>query len=80
MNSEVLLLASVFLLGAIGLIGFFKTKSSGFGKYTTSILVLLMVLILSTLLFASGRLESTYYTNILMALVGFAGGLINAKE
>ena len=80
MDTESLLLIGIFLLSAIGLIGFFKTKSAGFGKYTTSTLVLLMVLVLSTLLFASGHFESQYFTNVLMALVGFAGGLINAKE
>lgn len=80
MDSESLLLTGIFLLGAIALIGFFKTKSNGFGKYTTSTLVLLMVLVLCALLFASGHLDSQLFANVLMAIIGFSGGLVVAKE
>lgn len=36
-----LLLAAIFVLGAGSLIGFFRTKSEGFGRFTTSTLLII---------------------------------------
>jgi peptidoglycan/LPS O-acetylase OafA/YrhL len=80
MDSTNTLLIGIFILGAIALIGFFWTKTNGFGKYSTCALVLLVALILSALLFAGGQLDSQLFTNALMAIIGFAGGLVVSKE
>ncbi|MGH8548559.1 MAG: hypothetical protein ACRERU_08175 [Methylococcales bacterium] len=80
MDTNTLLVVGILLLGMIALIGFFKTKTEGFGKYNTSTLVLLVVLFLCSMLFASGRMESQLFANVVLAIIGFAGGLVVARE
>ena len=80
MDQNTALVIAISLLGAISLIGFFWTKTGGFGKYNTCTLVLLVVLILSSLLFATGRLSADQFSSALMAIIGFAGGLVVARE
>jgi nitrogen fixation-related uncharacterized protein len=80
MDQTIALLIVVFLLGAIALIGFFWTKTDGFGKYNTCTLVLLVALILCALLFAAGRFSADLFANVVMAIIGFAGGLVVARE
>lgn len=74
------LLLGVFGLGAISLVGFFKTKKSGFGKYTTSALLLILVLTISSALYIGGGLQADVMANVFFALVGFAGGLFTGKD
>ena len=76
MNSWLLL--SVFVLGMASLIGFFVTKSKGFGRFATSTFLLLLVAVLSALLFAAGKLDGQVLANIFFAVIGFAGGLFTA--
>ena len=78
MSKEIVVTVGIFAIGAIVLIGFFVTKSKGFGKFSASTLVLLTALILSTALSASGIMDSRLLVNVIMAVVGFAGGLIVA--
>jgi hypothetical protein len=80
MDSTNILPIGIIIIGVIALIGFFKTKTTGFGKYSTCALVLLVSLIFSSLLHAGGILDSQFYTNALMAIIGFAGGLVVSKE
>ena len=80
MDSANILLLGISLFGAITLLGFFQTKEKGFGKYNTSILILLTILVLCSLLFASNHLDSQTYANVVMAIIGFAGGLVVGKE
>ena len=70
----------VFIIFAISIIGIFKTKTDGFGKYTTSALVLTLVLFVAAFAFVMGRVEWTPLGNILFAVAGYAGGLITAKS
>jgi hypothetical protein len=80
MDQILTLIISASIIFAIALIGFFKTKTDGFGKYNTSTLILLLVLVLCAILFAAGRLSSELFANVVMAIVGFAGGLVVARE
>lgn len=80
MDANAWLLVALFIVGVVALIGFFATKTKGFGRYATSALLLLLVLVVSTLLFAAGRLEGQILANILFAIIGFAGGLFTGKE
>ena len=80
MDQSSILLLSISVLGAISLVGFFRTKTDGFGKYNTCTLVLLVVLVLSALLFAGGRFSADLFANVVMAIIGFAGGLVVARE
>ncbi|MCR6654166.1 MAG: hypothetical protein NVV73_22975 [Cellvibrionaceae bacterium] len=79
MTIELLLLVAIFLLGAAALIGFFLTKTEGFGRFTTSTFLILLVLVISSLLYSAGMLESQVMANVLFAVFGFAGGLFTSK-
>lgn len=76
-----ILLISVVTVGLVSILGFFFTKSKGYGKYTTSIFLILVTLVLASILFVTGNLESDVMANIAFAVIGFAGGLFaNSKE
>ena len=73
----------VIILGLLGMatvICIFKTKTPGFGRYTTSALLLTLVLFITAILLAAGKLDSGMVTNIFFAIVGFAGGLVTNKK
>ena len=71
---------AVFTIGLVALVGFFITKSKGFGRYATSTFLLILVLVLASLFYSSGKLEGQVISNILFAVVGFAGGLFTSKD
>ncbi|MCG3679084.1 hypothetical protein L5F07_07425 [Aliarcobacter butzleri] len=74
------LILGVFLLGLITLIYFFKTKTEGFGIFTVSTLLLILVIFLSSLFYLNGQLDERVMTNILFTISGFAIGLITKKD
>lgn len=74
------LMLAIFILGAGALIGFFRSKTDGFGRFTTSTLLILLVVIIASLLFAAGKLDSQVMANVLFAVFGFAGGLFTSKD
>jgi hypothetical protein len=80
MNTSDWLIVGVAALGAAALIGIFLTKTAGFGRYSTSLLLLTLVLMLSSIFLAAGKIESTLFANIAFAVAGFAGGLITGKQ
>ncbi|PHS33797.1 MAG: hypothetical protein COA92_04690 [Sulfurovum sp.] len=79
MDSVNWLSIAIFVLGIIVLVGFFITKAKGFGRFSTSVVLLFLVLILSTLLYANGKLDEKVIASILFAVFGFAGGLFTNK-
>ncbi len=74
------LLLSIFVVGIVALIGFFVTKTKGFGRFVTSSFLLLLVVIMSSLLYAADKLDGQVLANIFFAVIGFAGGLFTGKE
>ncbi|MCH9742463.1 MAG: hypothetical protein K0U21_04560 [Proteobacteria bacterium] len=74
------LLLSIFVVSIVALVGFFVTKTKGFGRFATSSFLVLLVVIVSSLLFAAGKLDSQILANIFFAVIGFAGGLFTGKE
>ena len=80
MHQDIWLSIGIFIIGLSSLIGFFWTKTSGFGPYNTSTLLLIVSSTLSCLIFISGRFEATTMANIMFAIIGFAGGLFTSKE
>ena len=80
MTATNLLMMAIFILGAGALIGFFKTKTDGFGRFSTSVFLILLVVVISALLYAGGKLESQVMANVLFAVFGFAGGLFTSKD
>ena len=74
------LLVAIFILGVVALIGFFCTKTQGFGRFATSSFLLLLVVVITALLFAANKLEAQVIANIFFAVIGFAGGLFTGKD
>ena len=80
MDTSAWLLLAVFVIGLVALLGFFITKTKGFGRFATSTFLLLLVVVVSALLFAANKLDGQVLANILFAVIGFAGGLFTGKE
>jgi hypothetical protein len=64
----------------VALVGIFRTKDPGWGRFSTSTLILTLVLLIASTLLVFGKLESSVVVNVLFAVVGFAGGLIADKR
>ncbi len=62
------------------MIGIFATKTPGFGKYSTSVVLLSVVVFIASFFLLFGLINSQVFVNILFAVAGFAGGLISAKK
>lgn len=69
---------SVLAVGTV--FGIFKTKTPGFGRYSTSVLLLSLVLFVSAMLLVADKIDASVFINIAFAVTGFAGGLVTAKE
>jgi hypothetical protein len=80
MTSTLFLMIAIFILGSGALIGFFKTKTKGFGRFSTSVFLILLVVVIAALLYAGGKLEGQVMANVLFAVFGFAGGLFTSKD
>ena len=80
MNTDAWLMTAIFILGAGSLVGFFMTKTSGFGRFTTSVLLIIMVVTIAALMYAAGKLGGEVMANVLFAVFGFAGGLFTSKN
>ena len=76
-NVEIISL-TVFAVVIFG--GIFFTKTEGFGKYTTSLLLLMVVLFLASFFLVLDKISSTVFANIAFAATGFGGGLLSAKR
>jgi hypothetical protein len=74
------LLVSVFVIGITALLGFFITKTAGFGRFTTSTFLLLLVVIISGLFYSADKLQPDVLANIIFAVIGFAGGLFTKEN
>lgn len=68
------------IFGSIALGGIFVTKTKGFGKYTTSLLLLVIVIFLSAFFLVLDKITPTVFANIAFAVTGFGGGLLSAKK
>jgi len=71
---------AVSIVWVAALVGFFRTKKEGFGRFTTSTLLLLLVAGSAAVLCASGRLEVQTLVNIFFAIIGFASGLFTKGD
>ncbi len=80
MSGNSWLMLAIFVLGAGSLIGFFITKTEGFGRFAASTLLIILVVTVAALLYAGGKLESQVMANVLFAVFGFAGGLFTSKN
>ncbi len=78
MDSIPIITLSVFALGTV--IGIFLTKNPGFGRYTSSLLLLMVVLYLAAFFLLLGKVDQTVFINMAFAIAGYAGGLIQGKK
>ncbi len=72
------LLLVVSVISIIVIVGFFITKTKGFGRFSTSSFLLLLIVVFSTLLLAAGKIESKILENLFFAIIGFSGGLFTS--
>lgn len=80
MTCDSILLIAILALGIIVIVGILLTKKPGFGKFTTSTLLLAMVFVSAALFFAAGKIDSPLFGQIAFAVLGFAGGLLANKD
>ncbi len=57
MTAEYWLMLAIFVIGAGSLVGFFATKTEGFGRFTTSVLLIIVVVTIASLLYVGGKLD-----------------------
>jgi hypothetical protein len=69
-------LAALVIVFLAALWVIWKTKTPGFGPYTTSVLVLTLVLFVAAVALLLKPADSEPLVNVLFAVAGFAGGLI----
>jgi len=77
MNTTALICFTIISLAL--LVGIFITKTGGFGRFSTSVLLLTAALIATTFCRLLDLVDSSLFGNIVFAIVGFAGGLISNK-
>ena len=80
MTTEAIELICLSALGIAVIVGIFITKTPGWGRYSTSTLILALALFLSVDLLVIGKVEASVCVNIMFAVVGYAGGLINGNK
>jgi len=80
MTNETWLMLGILIVGLASLVGFFVTKTKGYGRFAASTLLILIVVIISSLMYSAEKLDSQIMANILFAVIGFAGGLFTGKE
>ena len=79
-NMAIVLIAVIGIIFLVALVGIFKTKTQGFGKYTTSAILLVLVLFITTLAFFLDKIEASVALNLFFAVAGYAGGLLGGRE
>lgn len=70
MTRDEWVLIAIVVFGVGALTGIFLTKTKGFGRYTTSLLLLTLVLVISALFLAVDKIEPSLFANIAFAVVG----------
>ena len=68
-------LTAVSLISIAAFFVFWRTKTEGFGPYNTSAFLLLTVSSLTAILAVVGKIDMHDTTSIMLAIIGFAGGL-----
>ncbi len=80
MEKETCVIWIISTFGLIALLGFFKTKKPGYGRFNTSTLLVILVIIFSSLFFAIEKVTKAEMLHIFFSIIGFAGGLFSAAE
>ncbi|MBA1421220.1 MAG: hypothetical protein FAF03_10375 [Epsilonproteobacteria bacterium] len=68
MDNDTLLYGAIILFGVVVLVGFFKTKKDGYGRFNTATLLMLLVFIISSLFAVKGIFDKNTIINIMSHL------------
>ena len=74
-----MIFAAIVIVTIVILIGFFKTKTDGYGPYNTTILLIIPVFSFATLAFFSEKIPVEIWLNIATGIVGFVVGTIATR-
>jgi hypothetical protein len=74
-STGLLLLDGFIFAVALGI--FYLRMQRGFGPYNTSVFLLLLVLFVTSIAFITGKIEWPSVSGLLLAIAGFAGGLVS---
>jgi len=80
MDMTLWLTVIISIIGISVLIGFFKTKTNGFGRFTIATLLILLVLIFTSLLYVNSLLDKDIVANVFFTIMGFSGGLFITND
>ena len=80
MDKDSIALICLSVFGSITILGILWTKTPGWGRYSTSTLILALALFIGTTLLVLGKLEGQIFANIIFAIIGYAGGLIGKSQ
>ncbi|HDZ8845288.1 TPA: hypothetical protein RUW98_000449 [Aeromonas veronii] len=72
--------ASIVGLGGASLFVYHARASGGFGPYNSSTLLLILALTITGVISAVGILDKSTLGNVLMGVIGFAGGIVAGKQ
>ena len=61
-------------------VGYFNTKTPGFGRYTVSLLIIMIVLFVTLIAVLKDAADPNLLSNVLFAVIGFAAGFTANKE
>lgn len=73
-------LIAVTIVFSIALLGLLKTKKPGWGPYTMSLMILTLVIFTAAVAFALDRIDWPSVSGLLLAVAGYAGGLLSKPE
>ena len=82
MFDEIAKLAATCFVAAMGLGALWcccRTKTKGWGPYSTSTLIVVLVVSTTAVLSASGLIPGSILADVFLVALGFAGGLIANK-
>jgi len=68
LDNDTLLYGAIILFGVVVLVGFFKTKKDGYGRFNTATLLMLLVFIISSLFAVKGIFDKNTIINIMSHL------------
>jgi hypothetical protein len=69
---------AVTVVFSIAILGLLRTKKAGWGPYSMSLLLLTLVIFTAAVAFALGRIDWPSASGLLLAVAGYAGGLLSS--
>ena len=76
------IIVAVLVIGvfSFALFKIFTTKTVGFGPFTSSTLIITLTLMVVSIAFLFGSIDGQDITSVMLAIIGFVGGLVAGKS